>query len=176
MTGGTLLLREPACLTQWYVALQICLRRGEGGTTPDKGVSGGWVCVASGAQWEGHADGIVHAFVCAPGGSMGAAGQNPSRAHCRRAARSGTGKCLLFPNLSILTATGTEGSDGAGVGGREGTAIYSDGRRPARSQKAPHGGGIKIAPVDPNLFFSGNGVCQLSPFPNPPPPSFWGLY
>ena len=28
--------------------------------------------------------------------------------------------------------------------------------------------------LDPNLFISGNGVCQLSPFPKIPPPQFWG--
>ena len=31
------------------------------------------------------------------------------------------------------------------------------------------------APVDPSLFIGENGVCQLRPFPEPPP-SFWGLY
>ena len=29
--------------------------------------------------------------------------------------------------------------------------------------------------VDPNLFISENGVCQLSPFPKPPPPFLGAL-
>ena len=38
-------------------------RRRHDTPSPEKGVSGGWVCVDSGARGEGHVDGIVHACV-----------------------------------------------------------------------------------------------------------------